>query len=266
LVAFSGVVSYPLIVSGHVYVTVANASGSGTRLFALNASTGATIWGPVELGGSYNWSSLAYDAGRVFTVNGSGVMEAFNATTGALDWATQLQLQYSFTSPLTAAGGYVYTAGAGEGGTVYAVRETNGELVWSRSVENGDNSSPAVSASGVYVSYACGQTYDFGPTTGALIWHRNTDCEGGGGLTPVLAGNRLYVRDDTFPAVLNAATGSLLAPFSASGPAPAVDSSNVYDLSGETLTASSLSSGSDIWSFTGDRTLTSAPVVAGATV
>jgi outer membrane protein assembly factor BamB len=74
------------------------------------------------------------------------------------------------------------------------------------------------------------------------------------------------VRDFSFPAVLDAGSGALLGAFSASGPAPAVDSTNVYDLSGSTLTASSLSSGAVRWSFGGDGSLTSAPLVAGGTV
>jgi outer membrane protein assembly factor BamB len=263
-VRFTGGISYPLIVGGVVYVTVAN-TGSGSKLYALNATTGATAWA-ADLGGPYGWSGLAYAAGRIFTVNSNGAMEGFDATSGALDWVTQLPGQYLFSSPPTAAGGYVYTAGAGSGGTVYAVGQSTGAVAWTGSVQNGDDSSPAVSASGVYVSYACGQSYDFDPLTGALIWWRQTGCAGGGGKTPVLANGRLYVRDFSFPAVLDAGTGSLLAPFSSSGPAPAVDSGRQYDLNGSTLTAASLSSGTDVWSFSGDGKLSSAPLIADGTV
>ncbi|MEA2158891.1 MAG: hypothetical protein QOD66_1271 [Solirubrobacteraceae bacterium] len=265
-VNFSGGVSYPLIANGRVYVNVADTPAYGSKLYALNASTGATVWGPVELYGTYDWSGLAYDGGRVFTVNGDGVMSAFDATTGAPAWSTQLPNQYSFSSAPTAAGGYVYTGGAGSGGTVYSVNESTGAVSWTASVQNGDDSSPAVSGSGVYVSYACGQAYDFAPLTGVQLWHRATGCEGGGGKTPVLANGRLYVRDSFSPAVLDAGSGAFLSAFSASGPAPAVDSTSIYRLSGSALTAASLSSGADRWSFGGDGTLTSAPLVAGGTV
>src|SRR5580693_3394182 len=40
----SGAISYPLIASNLVYVTAANTKGSGTELFALDATTGATVW------------------------------------------------------------------------------------------------------------------------------------------------------------------------------------------------------------------------------
>jgi outer membrane protein assembly factor BamB len=263
---FTGTVSYPLIVGNRVFVTVANATSNGTSLYALDASTGAVDWGPVNLYGTYSWSGLAFDHDQIYTVNDDGVMEAFSTITGARAWATQLPMQWLFTSPPTAANGYVYTGGAGSGGTVYAVNESTGAVVWMQSVENGDHSSPALSSSGVYVSYACGQTFDMNPLTGALIWHRNTACEGGGGTTPVLAAGRLYVRDSSYPGVLNATNGTLLAPFASSGPIPAVDSTQIYDLQGSTLSATSISTGLTAWSFSGDGELDSAPLKAGDSI
>lgn len=257
-------ISYPLIVGNQVFVTAGDSTAGTNSLYALNADTGQVEWGPKPLGGSYWWSGLTYDGGRVFTVNGSGTMQAWDAGTGALDWSTALPGQYSFSSPPTASGGLVYTGGAGSGGTLYAVSESSGSVVWTAPVENGDNSSPAVSSSGVYVSYACGQTYDFDPSTGAQTWHVNTACEGGGGKTPVLANGDLYVRDSQFPGVFDAATGNLLSSFASSGPAPAVTSSAVYDLQSGTLSASGAAPGSSTnWTFSGDGTLSSAPLVAG---
>ena len=267
-VNLGGGVSYPLIVNGIVYVTVADGSGEsyGSKLYAFNANSGALVWGPVQLGGTYFWSGITYEAGEIFALNYDGVLREFNAATGAAGWSVGLPGQSSFSSPPTASGGYVYTGGAESGGTVYAVNESNGKVAWTGSVENGDDSSPAVSSSGVYVSYACGQTYDFAPLTGALIWHRSTSCEGGGGKTPVLANGRLYVRDSSFPAVLNAATGAELESFLSGGPAPAVDSTQLYELNGRTLEAQSLGTGFTNWSFAGDGTLDTAPLVAGGVV
>jgi len=76
----------------------------------------------------------------VFTVNYSGTLTAFNAATGATDWSRALPGQSAFTSPPTAADGYVYTGGAGSGGTVYAVSEASGQIAWTAAVENGDDS------------------------------------------------------------------------------------------------------------------------------
>ena len=91
--------------------------------------------------------------------------------------------------------GIVYTSGAGDGGTVYAVRESDGTLLWTQEVENGDDSAPAVTSDGVYVSYACPQTYKFNPTSGDLIWHFSGQCEGGGGESVAIYNGQVYVRD-----------------------------------------------------------------------
>src|SRR5438105_214622 len=51
--SFAGVVSYPLIAHGDVYVTVP--SSGGTTLQALSQLTGATIWSR-PVGSTYSWS------------------------------------------------------------------------------------------------------------------------------------------------------------------------------------------------------------------
>src|SRR3982750_1809608 len=86
--------SYPLIAGGKVYVVVRNPSAYGTRILALAAGSGAIAW-ERSLGGTYYWAGAAYDAGRVFTVNGDGVMQALDAASGASVWAEQLPGQYS---------------------------------------------------------------------------------------------------------------------------------------------------------------------------
>jgi outer membrane protein assembly factor BamB len=261
-----GLVSYPLIAEGKVFVTVANQGTYGTKLYALDEATGATSWGPIDLGGTFNCSSIAYDAGRVFALNFDGLLRAFDASSGGSVWAKQLPGQYSFTSPPTALGGIVYAGGAGSGGTVYAVAEQDGTVKWTAGVANGDRSSPAVSTTGVYVSYACNQTYDFSPSTGTLIWHHSGSCSGGGGRTPVLFGGRLYARDFvTGNLVFDAATGAVLAAFSA-GPAPALSGSTGFFLAGSTLEARDAASNAVQWSFTGDGTLSSAPIVVNGYV
>lgn len=254
-----GAVSYPLIVGGTAYVTVAQ-SGGGSSLYALNLATGSTQWGPIALGGPYSFSGIAYDSGEIFALNYAGILREFDATSGVAGWSVQLPGQYSFTSPPTAANGLVYTGGAGSGGTVYAVHESDGSIAWTASVENGDDSSPAVTASGVYVSYACDQAYDFDPTTGALIWHHTSGCEGGGGKTVAVHDGRVYTRDAIDGnLVLDASTGALLGAFNASTN-PAFDGQLGFFLNGGTLSAAT-ESGTTKWSFTGDGHLVTAPIV-----
>ncbi len=264
--AFGHSLSYPVIANGMAFVTEGDNSSNtyGTTVEALNLSSGSVAWS-VPLGGSYFWSALTYDNGQVFGVNGSGQLQAFDAATGARTWTTQLPGQYSFSSAPTAANGYVYVGGAGSGGTLYAVSESSGTVAWTASVMNGDDSSPVVTNNGVYVSYACQQTYDFNPITGALIWHYSGPCEGGGGKTPVLNGNQLYVRDSQGDIILNATTGSLIGTFS-SGPIPAFSDSKGFFLNGGTLSAESTANQATLWSFTGDGSLDSAPLVSNGVV
>ena len=259
-----GSISYPLIVNGVVYVTAGSAAdGNGTTVYALDQATGTTLWSH-PLGGLYAWSGLSYDAGQVFTVNYSGTLTAFNAATGATDWSRALPGQSAFTSPPTAADGYVYTGGAGSGGTVYAVSEASGQIAWTAAVENGDDSSPAVDTSGVYVTYAADQDYAFNPFSGALLWHHQTGSEGGGGKTPVLAAGDIFGRDAIRGnVVLPASGGASLGTF-ASTTAPAVGGGQAYLLSGGALNAVNGSGlGTTAWTFNGDGKLDSAPLLVG---
>ena len=260
---FTGPVSYPLIAGGKVFVTVADIpnSGYGTTLYALDQATGATVWSQT-ISGTYYWSNAAYDAGRVFVVNFDGLLRAFDAATGAPSWAVQLPGQYAFSSAPTADGGVVYTGGAGSGGTLYAVSESDGAVLWTQPVANGDQSSPALSATDVFVSYACGLVYAFDRTTGQLRWFNDGPCSGGGGKTAVYHADRVYSRDFFGNEILDASTGSLLGTFQA-GPAPAFAGKIGLFLNGSTLQATS--GRRTLWTFSGDGGLVTAPIVVGST-
>lgn len=262
---FTGSVSYPLIAGGLVFVTVGDNSGSsyGTTLYALRQTTGAVVWSQ-PISGTYYWSNAAYDGGHVFVLNYNGLLREFSATTGAAGWSVQLPGQYSFSSPPTASGGVVYAGGAGSGGTLYAVSESNGAVLWTQGVANGDHSSPALSSTDVYVSYACGLVYAFSRKTGQRQWFSNGPCEGGGGKTPVYHAGAVYARDPiTSNKILNATTGASLGTFTA-GPAPAFAGKVGLFLSSGTLRA--VQNGTTLWSFAGDGGLDTAPIVVGKTV
>ena len=265
VVNFGRSISYPLIADGKVYVTVKNASGPGTTLYALDGTNGATVWS-YALGGSFFWSAACYENGRVFAVNGDGLLRAFDGAAGNLMWSVQLPGQYSFSAPPTVSQGVVYVSGAGSGGTVYAVNAESGALLWTRSVMNGDKSSPAVTSDGVYVSYSCPNVYKLDPSTGAQIWHYSPGCSGGGGKTPALYDGRLYVRDfsDT---IFDANTGSIIGNFNAKN-TPAFSGSRGFFLNGPhffgsygTLQARDVNTNSLLWSFSGDGFLQSAVLV-----
>lgn len=81
-------------------------------------------------------------------------------------------------------------------------------------VANGNTSSPALSGTGVFVSYACNQAYGFAPDSGAQLWHHTSSCSGGGGKNVALFGGRLYTRDSMGNLMLDAANGMELSRYS----------------------------------------------------
>jgi outer membrane protein assembly factor BamB len=258
-----GPTSYALVAGSRVFVTVAS---SGAQILALDEHTGATLWGPVALGGTDPWSNAAYDNGQVFALNSSGTLYAFGESSATPAWTVALPGQTSFSSPPTALGGFVYVGGAGSGGTVYAVSETDGGVAWTQSVENGDHSSPAVSATGVYVSYACNQAYGFAPATGDPLWHFAGTCEGGGGKTVALFGGNVYTRDTEGDLVLDAVDGGQVGTYDATF-TPAFSGSVGYYVASGVLQAIPVGSTTPSWSFgsTQEPVLT-APIVDGSLV
>jgi len=265
-----GPVSYAVMGPSYIYVTATNPTTTHPNLYAINYRTGAVAWGPIDLGGSW-WANASYDNGLVFTINVNGQMQAFDEQTGAVQWTTQLPGQSMFTSPPASSvfgsgGDLIYTSGAGSGGTLYAVHASSGAIAWQAPVMNGDHSAPVVTTAGVYVAYACAQTYDFEPLHGALLWHHATGCEGSGGKTAALYNGKLYVRDAMVGnTTLDAASGATLGTFSATA-APAFSGSTGFFLNGSTLQAVNLSTNAVLWSFTGDGTLTTAPIVVNGNV
>lgn len=265
-----GTVSYPLIAGGMVFVTVAAPYGSTSSptkwLYALDEQTGATVWSR-QLDGTYQFLNAAYDNGAVFVVNFDGLVSAFDASSGASLWSATMPGQYAFTSPPTAANGVLYVLGAGSGGTLYAINETSGRLIWQRSgLDTGDHSSPALGGSSLFVSDVC-DAYAFAQADGSPIWATNYGCSGGGGKTVVYSNNRVYARNVGVPGtnhVLDAGTGGGVGTFS-SVSAPAFSGSTGFFLSGGTLQAAD-GSGAVLWSFAGDGGLDTAPIVVNGDV
>jgi outer membrane protein assembly factor BamB len=259
-----GAPSYALVAGGRVFVTAASSGVGRTRIFALDERSGAVLWGPIDLGGESSWSNAAYDRGRVFAVNAAGALYAFEEATGAIVWQIALPNAYAFSAPPTASGGFVYVSGAGIGGTVFAVDEANGNVVWSKPVSSGDISSPAVSADGIYVSYACNRAYGFAPSNGALLWQYGAGCSGGGGKTVALHGGKVYARDASGNVILDALLGTPVGSFQ-SQTIPALYEDVGYFVGNGKLEATPLGAANPKWSLAGigATALTTPAVVVG---
>jgi outer membrane protein assembly factor BamB len=256
-VNIGGEPSYALIVSNVVYVT-ASVNGN-SQLFALNGTTGATLWGPIAFAGA---AGITYDAGTIFVDSGTyisiGILSALDATTGNPIWSATIPGQFATQSPPVAAAGLVYTL---DDGVLTAFNETTGAQVWQQDV-SGTNGSPAVTVDGVYAAPVC-YAFDLQPATGTVMWSHNTGCEGGGGNTPVVGSGEMYAPlSPGYYAgnVYAAESGQVLGAFSASGP-PAISPSTVFTLNNSTLQGAALSNNQIMWSFAGDGTLVTSPVV-----
>lgn len=258
--------SYPLIAQGRVFTTYHPASDSyGNRLVAIDAQTGSILWDRF-LGGIYFWSGVAYENGRVFAINYDGLLQAFDAASGTQLWSAQMPQQWAFSSEPSVRNGTVYVAGAGSGGTVYAVDAATGAVRWTASVANGDHSSPAVTATGTYVSYACNQAYDFDPNSGSQIWHHSTGCSGGGGRTTAVNNGRVYTREYPDNLVLDANTGAEVGTYQGALIPTFWDNLGFFVDSSGTLRAQDLDVGAPLWSFASDGAIATAPVVANGVV
>ncbi len=205
--------SYPVIAGGTVFSVVASINNAPATIIALDAKTGATVWGPTPIASdSETPPGPAYEAGRVFTLSYTGGLMAFDAGTGQALWSIQLPGQpFLFDAPPTPYRGVLYVSAVGG---LYAVAETSGTILWTASVGGGgDMSSPALSPMGAFVDYELDQIYAVDPQSGVQLWHDSTTITGGGGATPVLFGSELYVFDPQQPVIVNAATGQMLGPF-----------------------------------------------------
>jgi outer membrane protein assembly factor BamB len=264
-----GTVSYPLIVGGRVFVTVqgpyGNTGSSPPKwIYALDENTGATLWSR-SISGTYGFATAAYDNGTVFVLNYDGLLQGFDAATGTPGLSVQLTGQYGFDSPPTAANGIVYVLGAGYGGTLYAVSESSGGVIWTSPLLNtGSESAPTLSSSSVFVSQSC-QIYAYSTAAtnfGTSLWTKNYGCSGSSADTSALGPAGLYVRNvnlGTTGAIFDPASGSQTGSFSSSAP-PSFSGGTTYVLNSSTLSAVD-ASGNTLWTFTGDGGLVTAPVV-----
>jgi outer membrane protein assembly factor BamB len=257
-------VSYPLIANGMVFAATANPDGSyGNRLYALNAATGATIWGPIAIAGVYFGSGLTYDNGRVFVLMFDGGIHAFDAATGAALWTTQLPGYWYDASP-NAYGGTVFIVGnAG----MSAVDESTGKILWTNtSAGSTDWDSPAISSLGAFAESGSCEAGGYDPSNGAALWQvQNSPCSGPWGYTSIVKNGILFGRVGDSITLFDAATGNQKGQI-ASALAPAVTSTAIITVNSGTLSSTRLSDLVQTWTFTGDGKLVTAPVVVNSTV
>jgi outer membrane protein assembly factor BamB len=126
------------VANGVVYVA------KPSKIFALNAGTGALLWGYTT--GNFLFSSPAVANGVVYVGSSDTNVYALNASTGAKLWSYTTG-SYVLSSPAVA-NGIVYVGSSSK--NVYALKAGTGALLWSYTT-GGAVGSPAVANGVVYV-------------------------------------------------------------------------------------------------------------------
>lgn len=252
-VNLGGMVSYPLVANGRVFVTVAGAPAGQSGLYALDVGTGAVAWGPVG-SSTHPWLAPAYDHGKLFVVDYGALLRSFDAATGSAGWSLQLPVNMAMSAPVVR-NGILYVAA---GDSLFAVDAQTGKLLWNYH-EAGRYGSPAVTGDGVFLAGYKLRQLD--PWSGGVKWTAASTCSIGLGFSPVVAQGRVFSRGAkpssdcnggpaSLSAIVDAANGAVLGQFDASV-IPAVANGRAFYGEGSKLTAVDVATGNTLWSFTG---------------
>ncbi|HEX2086108.1 MAG TPA: PQQ-binding-like beta-propeller repeat protein, partial [Solirubrobacteraceae bacterium] len=242
--------SYPLIADGRVFVLHYEPAKASATLSALSAITGATLWTRPTGGGTH----LAYDDGRLYGLDGEGLVSAFDPADGSILWTKSVQEPFDGTKPV-AAGGKVYVYLSWSGGALRALDGETGKILWSNAAMY-FGGSPAVDGRNVYVhdDYYC-STGAADRETGETRWVVGFDCWLGGS---DVAANGAYVLTGAGQ-LLESGTGELRDGLY--GGTPAIAGTTLLQLNGEVLQARNVRTGTTLWEFSGDGRLSGPPVV-----
>lgn len=278
--AFPKPVSYPLIVGNRVFViTSSELSATAASLYALDKSTGNTVWGPVDVASNWGWAAHAYDQGRLFVVNSDNDMRAYDAETGNLLWNVNLPDQgFSSAAPI-AKNGAIYTVGDGFGANAYALRQTDGSIIWNVPIHSGSSASPSWTENGLIIPSRC-HSYSLALSDGGEIWRHDSGCSSSIGQTAPFYNNAIYagrLYDAAFGSVntqLSPIDGSKLGEifidyntgYYPRFATPAFSENTGYFLILNTLHAVNLADNSLLWSFSGDGQLVSNPLMIDSTL
>ena len=251
--------SSPAVANGVIYV-----GAFDSKVYALNASTGAKVWS--YLTGGAVFSSPAVANGVVYVGSNDKNVYALNAKTSAKLWSyTTGSIVESSPAVLN---GVVYVGSDDD--NVYALNASTGALLWTYTTGAGVLSSPAVATGVVYVGSSDDKVYALNASTGAKLWSYTT-----GSIvesSPAVANGVVYVgSEDDKVYALNAGTGALLWSYTTGGPianaSPAVANGVVYVGSDDdNVYALNASTGAKLWSYTTGNTVESSPAVANGVV
>jgi outer membrane protein assembly factor BamB len=221
-----GVDSTPTVVSGVVFF------GSEDHwVYALTADQGKQIWA-THTNGDVDTSPAVVN-GKVYVGSGDGYLYVLDAATGAVRW-TYMTGAGIGSSPAVVDG--VVYFGSNDW-SVYAIRDNGnkGQPVWQYTTKDIVLESPAVANGFVYVSSEDGNLYAFHAKDGTIAWVVPTGATGGG-YTPAVADDVVYVAWNQSIYGLYAYTGTMLWQYTTGGfvgNSPAIVNGVIYIGSGD---------------------------------
>jgi outer membrane protein assembly factor BamB len=166
---------------------------------AVSEQTGRRLWisgsGGALFGSGTFYSTAAVIYGRVFLGNTDGRIYAYDAGTGALDWAVQTGA-YVYASPaVTNAPGLGPTIYLGSyDGTFYALNARSGQISWQYEADGRISGSATIIGRVVYFADLGDHvTYGLGISTGRVLFEKDT-----GSFDPVISdGTNIYLTGTT---------------------------------------------------------------------
>jgi outer membrane protein assembly factor BamB len=151
----------PAVVNGVVYI--GSFDGYVYGLAAAGSRGGSLLW---KAQTDYNvWSSPAVADGAVFVAAGgvggttNGTVYAYNPRTGALKWSFAAGSGTFFYTDVSVANGVLYASS--NDGTLYALDDSNGNLLWTGELGDAPWGRPLISDGVVYINSQSGSTFAF---------------------------------------------------------------------------------------------------------
>jgi outer membrane protein assembly factor BamB len=263
-----GPVSYAATDRGRIFVNVY------TYVYALSAATGKVLWA-VD-GGSI--ADERYDTGELIASDGvlvvsnraDGQVTGLAESDGTRLWTVTPRFGEDNFSHAVVADGTVYVGGPdgladGYDGVVALDLQT-GKVKWG--VNTDSISWPVVADGQVFLASGACDAEALDASNGDVVWSDqipDSSCPSAHsyqGVASMVAGGRFYLGDGD---VVDANTGAPVTTVN-SASTPALQAQSLVTNVGGTLSASTVSTGTSVWSFTGDGTITGQPFIAGDVV
>ncbi|PYV19682.1 MAG: hypothetical protein DMG21_00880 [Acidobacteria bacterium] len=150
----------PTVNGNVVYIT------NGASVVAVDQLTGTQQWRftPSDFSPVTNTPAVLKN---IVYVSGGGSVFALNGKSGRQIWRTNLQTCCNISAP-TVAGNTVYVGGQ----NLYALRASNGSLLWTQTVIGTNVSMPAIAYGKVFVNSQDAQfgLFAFDASSGSLLW------------------------------------------------------------------------------------------------